>query len=140
VILTSGVDLIELDRLGKLVERYGDRILSRVYTSAELTHCRGRVPELAARFAAKEAVAKALGVGLRIMARDGVRWHDVETLSDHKGKPIVHLHGHAAARAAELGLVEWSISLSHGRDVAIAFVVAIGQSESRECCQEDERR
>jgi len=125
VILTTGVDLIELDRIRRLVEGHGERALARVYTPAELAHCRGRVPELAARFAAKEAVAKALGVGLHIMAADGVRWYDVETLPDEKGKPVLHLHGRAAARAAELGLTEWSISLSHGRDVAIAFVVAI---------------
>lgn len=123
---TTGVDLIELDGMRRLVERHGDRILCRVYTPPELVHCRGRVPELAARFAAKEAVAKALGVGLRIMARDGVNWHDVETLPDSKGKPIVFLYGRAAARAEELGLTDWSISLSHGRDVAVAFVVAMG--------------
>jgi holo-[acyl-carrier protein] synthase len=126
MILTTGVDLIELDRVQRLVARYGDRVLNRLYTPAELAHCRGRVPELAARFAAKEAVAKALGVGLRIMARDGVDWHDVETLPDPRGKPVVHLHGRAAARAAELGLTAWSISLSHGRDVTVAFVVAMG--------------
>ena len=125
--LTVGVDLVELDRIQHLVERHGDRALVRVYTRAELAHCRGRVPELAARFAAKEATAKALGLGLRIMARDGVDWHDIETLPDSRGKPLVHLHGRAAALAAELGLTGWSISLSHGRDVAVAFVVAIGQ-------------
>jgi holo-[acyl-carrier protein] synthase len=130
MILTTGVDLIELDRLRRLIERHRDRVLSRVYTPAELSHCRGRIPELAARFAAKEAVAKALGVGLRIMASDGVNWHDVETLPDPKGKPIIHLHGRAAARAAELGLDTWSVSLSHGRDVAIAFVVAMAQDEA----------
>jgi holo-[acyl-carrier protein] synthase len=124
--LVTGVDLIELDRVRRLVERYGDRALRRVYTPAELAHCRARVPELAARFAAKEAVAKALGVGLRIMASDGINWHDVETLPDPRGKPIVHLHGRAALRAAELHLTKWSISLSHGRDVAVAFVVGIG--------------
>jgi len=125
--MTTGVDLIELDRVQRLVERHGDRVLCRVYTPPELVHCRGRVPELAARFAAKEAVAKALGIGLRIMARDGVHWHDVETLPDSKGKPTVHLYGRAAARAEELGLTHWSISLSHGRDVAVAFVVATGE-------------
>ena len=125
MILTTGVDLIELDRVRRLVESHGDRALARVYTSAELAHCRGRVPELAARIAAKEAVAKALGVGLQMMAADGIRWHDVETLPDEKGKPTLHLHGRAAARAAELGLTHWSVSLSHGRDVAIAFVVAV---------------
>jgi holo-[acyl-carrier protein] synthase len=129
MILTTGVDLIELDRIRRLIARYGERALNRVYTPDELAHCRGRVPELAARFAAKEAVAKALGVGLRVMARDGVNWHDVETLPDPKGKPVVHLHGRAAARAAELGLRTWSISLSHGRDVAVVFVVAMGENE-----------
>lgn len=129
MILSTGVDLIELDRIRRLIEYHGDRALRRVYTPAELAHCRGRVPELAVRFAAKEAVAKALGVGLRIMARDGIHFHDVETLPDPKGKPVVHLHGRAAARAAELGFTEWSISLSHGRDIALAFAVAIGQGE-----------
>ncbi len=123
--LTTGVDLIELDRLRRLVEHHGERALARVYTPAELAHCRGRLPELAARFAAKEAVAKALGVGLQMMAADGIPWRDVETLPDEKGKPVLRLHGRAAARAAELGLTEWSVSLSHGRDVAIAFVVAL---------------
>jgi holo-[acyl-carrier protein] synthase len=127
--LSSGVDLVEIDRVQRLVEHHGDRALNRVYTSAELAHCRERVPELAARFAAKEAVAKALGVGLRMMASDGIYWHDVETLPDGNGKPFVHLHGRAAARAAELGLTEWSISLSHGRDVAVAFVIAMGQGD-----------
>jgi holo-[acyl-carrier protein] synthase len=126
MILTTGVDLVELNRIKRLVDRFGDRALCRVYTPAEQAHCRRRVPELAARFAAKEAVSKALGVGLSIMAHNGVHWHDVETLPDGNGRPIVHLHGRAAARAAELGLTEWSISLSHGRDVAVAFVVALG--------------
>jgi holo-[acyl-carrier protein] synthase len=130
MILTTGVDLIELDRVQRLLERHGDRALGRVYTPAELTHCRGRVPELAARFAAKEAVAKALGVGLRIMARDGIDWHDVETLPDARGKPIIYLHGRAAVRAAELGLSEWSISLSHARQVAVAFVVGTGPAKA----------
>lgn len=129
MILTTGVDLVELDRVRRLVDRFGDRALARVYTPAELAHCRGRVPELAARFAAKEAVSKALGVGLRIMAFGGVDWHDVETLPDTNGKPILHLYGRAATRAAELGLSEWSLSLSHGRDVAVAFVVATGQGD-----------
>lgn len=129
MILTTGVDLIEIDRVRRLIERYSDRALCRVYTPAELAHCRARVPELAARFAAKEAVAKALGVGLRIMAHDGIHWHDVETLPDPRGRPILHLRGRAAARATDLGLVEWSISLSHGRDIAVAFVVAMSQED-----------
>jgi len=80
---------------------------------------------LAVRFAAKEAVSKALGVGLRIMAPEGIGWHEVETIPDEQGRPVVHLHSRAAARAAELGLTTWSISLSHSRDYAVAFVVAV---------------
>lgn len=126
MVLSTGVDLIELDRIRKLIERYGERVLQRVFTPAELEYCRGRVPELAARLAVKEAVAKALGIGLRMMSPDGIAWRDVETLPDDNGKPILHLRGRAAERAAELGLTQWSLSLSHARDVAVAFVVAVG--------------
>jgi holo-[acyl-carrier protein] synthase len=131
MILATGVDIVELERMERLVAHHGQRVLERLYTPAELAHCRGRVPELAARFAAKEATSKALGVGLRIMARDGVGWHEVETTSDERGRPIINLYGRAAARAAELGLTTWSISLSHGREQAIAYVVAIGDPPFR---------
>jgi holo-[acyl-carrier protein] synthase len=76
------------------------------------------VPELAVRFAGKEAISKALGTGL-----NGVSWREMEILADLRGKPIVHLHGRAAARAAELGLECFAISLSHSHDNAVAFVV-----------------
>jgi len=122
--LTTGVDLVELKRVERLVHRYGERFLQRVYTPAEVLYCRGRVAELAARFAAKEAVSKALGVGMRMMASDGIGWHDVEVLPDGRGKPHIYLRGRAAERAAELGLDEWAISLSHTAEMAIAFVVA----------------
>lgn len=127
MILATGVDLVELDRVERLVARHGERALRRLYTPAELAHCRGRTPELAARFAAKEAVAKALGVGLRIMAREGIDWHEVETLPDGRGRPVLHLHGRAAQLTADLGLTAWAISLSHGREHAIAFVVAVAR-------------
>jgi holo-[acyl-carrier protein] synthase len=122
--LTSGVDLIEIARIEQALERYGDRFLARVFTPNEIFYCRGRVPELAARFAAKEAVSKALGVGMRVLARDGIYWQDVEIVGDHRGKPVVRLFGHAAERAAELGLSEWAVSLSHTKEHAMAFVVA----------------
>jgi holo-[acyl-carrier protein] synthase len=122
--LTTGVDLIEITRVERVLERYGDRFLERVFTPAEILYCRARMPELAARFAAKEAIAKALGVGMRMIARDGVRWRDVEVTGDARGKPLVRLYGRAAERAAELGLTEWAVSLSHTREHAIAFVVA----------------
>ncbi len=122
--LTVGIDLVEITRIERVLKRYGDRFFERVFTAAEIAYCRGRSPELAARFAAKEAVSKALGVGMRMIARDGIDWKDVEVIGDLRGKPLVRLYGRAAQRAGELGLTEWAISLSHTREHAIAFVVA----------------
>lgn len=120
--LTTGVDIIEIERVERSLQRWGQRFLERVYTPAEVAYCRGRVPELAVRFAAKEAAAKALGTG--IWARGGVWWQDVEVLPDGRGKPLLHLHGRAAERARQLGLTELAVSLSHSNSNAIAFVVA----------------
>jgi len=89
-----GVDIIEIERIEAVLRRHGERFLQRVYTPAERAYCRGRVPELAARFAAKEAVSKALGTGLR-----GIAWQEMEILGDERGKPLVNLHGRAKARA-----------------------------------------
>jgi holo-[acyl-carrier protein] synthase len=122
--LTTGVDLIEIARVERALSRHGDRFLERVFTPVELLYARQRTAELAARFAAKEAVSKALGVGMRMIARDGIRWRDVEVVNDGRGKPVVRLSGRAAERAEELELSEWAVSLSHARDHAIAFVVA----------------
>jgi len=121
--LSIGVDLIETERIARALERWGDRFLQYVYTPAELDHCRSHIPELAARFAAKEAVSKALGTGLR-----GVQWREMEVLSDARGKPLVRLHGGARKRAEKLGLDEFAISLSHSRRYAVAFVVASHQA------------
>jgi len=117
--LSVGVDIIEIERIRRAISRWNGRFLNRVYTQAELTLCKGRVPELAVRFAGKEAVSKALGTGLL-----GVSWCEMEVLADARGRPLVRLHGRAAARAAKLGLVEFAISLSHSRDYAVAFVAA----------------
>jgi phosphopantetheine--protein transferase-like protein len=124
--LAVGVDLIAVPRVERALERHGERFLRRVFTPAEVIYSRGRAPELAARFAAKEAVSKALGVGMRILAPDGVEWHEVEVLGDWRGRPEVYLHGRAAERAAQLGLTQWAVSLSHEREYAVAFVVATG--------------
>jgi holo-[acyl-carrier protein] synthase len=123
-VLTNGVDLIRISRVERILDRYGDRFLERVFTRAEISYSRRRPAELAARFAAKEAVAKALGVGMRMMARGGIQWHEAEIVGDHRGKPLVRLHGRAAERAEELGLTEWAVSLSHTDEHALAFVVA----------------
>ena len=124
--LATGVDLVELDRIERALARHGDRFLSRIYTPVEVVYYRDRLPELAVRFAAKEAVSKALGVGLNHMSAQGIGWQDVEILPDALGKPIVRLKGRARELAEEQGLQEWAISLSHGRDYGVAFVVATG--------------
>ncbi|MGC8873924.1 MAG: holo-ACP synthase [Chloroflexia bacterium] len=119
--LQVGVDLVEIARVEEALRRFGRRFLERIYTPAEQAFCRGRVPELAARFAVKEAAMKALGTGLR-----GVGWREVEVLPDARGRPLLYLHGRAQARAAELGLTGFSVSLSHERGHAIALVVGWG--------------
>jgi holo-[acyl-carrier protein] synthase len=113
-----GVDIIEIGRIQAALDRHGERFLGRVYTPLEVAFCRGRVSELAARFAAKEAVMKALGTGAR-----GVAWREIEVLPNHRGKPLVYLHGRAAARAERIGLAGVDISMSHSRDYAVTFVV-----------------
>jgi holo-[acyl-carrier protein] synthase len=122
--LTTGVDIIYVPRVERVVSEFGDRFLERVYTPLELLYCRRRIPELAVRFAAKEAVSKTLGVGMRILSRDGILWHEAEIVGDPRGKPMIRLHGRAAQLADELGLTQWAVSLSHEREYAVAFVVA----------------
>jgi holo-[acyl-carrier protein] synthase len=118
-VLSVGVDAVEIDRIARVYEKFGERFLGRVYTQREAVRYRGRINELAARFAAKEAVSKALGTGLV-----GIRWREIEVMPDRRGKPLVFLYGQAKERAALLGLSEFAISLTHARALAIAFVVA----------------
>ncbi|MCC6381861.1 MAG: holo-ACP synthase [Dehalococcoidia bacterium] len=113
-----GVDIIEIDRVADVIARHGDRFLDRVYTADEIAHCRGRVHELAARFAAKEAVMKALGTGVR-----GVGWRDIEILPNRRGKPLVFLYGRGAARAERIELRGLEVSMTHSKLYAIASVV-----------------
>lgn len=118
-----GIDIIEIARIEKVIERKGERFLARVFTAREIAYCRRSVrpgPRLAARFAAKEAVLKALGLGLR-----QVKWTDIEISRDIAGKPLVQLSGRAAAIAAERGISEMHLSLSHSRDYATAQVIAV---------------
>ena len=125
--LSTGVDIVELDRIRQAIDRHGERFLARIYTAAELDRYRDRLPELAVRLAAKEAVSKALGVGLRHISGHGIGWQEVEVLSDPYGKPVLRLSGRAKALAEEQGLGDWAISLSHSREYAVAFVVAGSQ-------------
>jgi holo-[acyl-carrier protein] synthase len=120
--VSVGVDIIEIERIARTLARFGERFLRRVYTEAEIAYCRGKPSRLAARFAAKEAVAKALGVG--IFWREGVYWRDVEVTRDHRGKPGICLHGSALERAQQEMLSGWALSLSHSREYAVAMVVA----------------
>jgi holo-[acyl-carrier protein] synthase len=119
--LATGVDLIEIERIQEAIARHGERFLRRVYTDRELDLCGQASASLAVRFAAKEAVAKALGTGI-----GEVRWQDIEILRDDMRAPVLHLHGDAQKLADSLGLQTWSVSLSHTDTHAIAFVVALG--------------
>jgi holo-[acyl-carrier protein] synthase len=119
--LRTGVDIMEVSRIERAATRHGERFYRRFFTDAERNRCGERFPALAARFAAKEAVSKALGTGIGDM-----NWTDIEVVNDERGRPEVVLHGTAAEIATSLGLREWSLSLSHTHEHAIAFVVATG--------------
>jgi holo-[acyl-carrier protein] synthase len=129
-----GIDMIAIPRVRGVIERHDGRFLRRVYTPEEVAFCRGRVPELAARFAAKEAVMKALGTGIR-----GVGWREIEVLPDRRGKPLVYLYGRAKARAEALGLRALDVSLTHESEIAAAFVVGVGDGEPEDPAASRER-
>jgi holo-[acyl-carrier protein] synthase len=120
--LTNGVDLIEISRISQAIERHGERFLRRIFTSKELALVGDKPASLAARFAAKEAVAKALGCGI-----GDVRWTEIEVLRGPNNQPELHLHGNARQLANQLGYHTWSISLSHSMDFAIAMVTAMSE-------------
>ncbi|MBI2867357.1 MAG: holo-ACP synthase [Chloroflexi bacterium] len=117
--LSTGLDIVEIARIRAARERWGERFLEHVFTETERAVYRARVSELAVRFAAKEAVMKALGTGNR-----GIAWREIEVLSNRRGQPQVYLRGRARERAEQLGLTEWAVSLSHEGGLALASVVA----------------
>lgn len=119
--LRTGIDLIEIDRLAGLAPGIRRRFLQRVFTAAELAQAGGSDASLMGRFAAKEAVAKALGCGI-----GPVSWREIEILEDEAGRPLLRLSGKAQQIAAGLGLSQWSISISHARQHAVALAVATG--------------
>jgi holo-[acyl-carrier protein] synthase len=119
--LVTGVDLIEISRIEEVIARHGKHYLERIYTPAEIEQCGKRSESLAGRFAAKEAVAKALGCGI-----GDVTWKEIEILGGEQNAPILTLHGAAEQKAKELGLTNWSVSISHSQSHSVAFVVAIG--------------
>ena len=120
--LRTGVDMIEIDRIEDAINRQGQKFLKRVFTPIEILDCKERVESLAARFAAKEAVAKALGCGI-----GKVSWQEIEIIKNNADQPEIVLNGNAAALAESLKLKTWSVSLSHSKQYAIALVVALGE-------------
>jgi holo-[acyl-carrier protein] synthase len=122
VILGTGVDIIEVERVQRALQRHSDRLLRRLFTEREVSDCwasaEHRYRRLAARFAAKEAVLKALGIGLR-----GVKWTDIEVVRSPLGKPEVRLSGRLARMVEEQGGLQVHLSLSHCKEYALAQVV-----------------
>ena len=118
-----GIDIIEVDRVRKVYEHHGDRFLKRVFTEAEVLQCRGKANRLAGRFAAKEAISKALGTGLH-----GVAWREMEVVQLRSGRPTVTLHGNAKRRAQLLGISAFDVSMADLKDFSIAVAVAIQTS------------
>lgn len=117
----TGVDLIEIARVEDAIARHGDRFLNRIFTRGEIESSNGKIESLAARFAAKEAAAKALGEGI-----GEIGWQEIEVVVNGKKAPALRLYGKAGEKANELGIADWSISLSHSQSHAIAFVVGLG--------------
>ena len=122
VITGSGIDLVEIARIQHAVDRYGRRFLNRVYLASEQAYClrkRNSAESLAARFAAKEAAAKALGTGISF----GVNWLEIEVVREPSGRPSLRFYGRAAEIAARQGVVRANLSVTHTADLAMASVV-----------------
>jgi holo-[acyl-carrier protein] synthase len=118
-VYSTGVDLAEIDRIERVLKEYGDRFTKRCFTPHEIAYCNRKATaasSYAARFATKEAVFKATGIGLSM----GMRWRDVEVVNDFRGKPSVRLYGVAAER---LKGKKVHLSISHSRNLAIAMIV-----------------
>ena len=115
-----GIDIIKVDRIRRTLERFGDRFLRRILTDAERAYVRGRPQTLAGRWAAKEAVSKVLGLGVR-----GVGWREIEIVRLPTGQPTVRLHDRARARSDQLGMARIAVSISHEDDYAVAIAFGI---------------
>ena len=113
-----GTDIVEIQRIEQAISSWQGSFLSRVYTESELDSCQNRASSLAARFAAKEAVMKALGTGA-----NGISWRDIEILSNSQGAPVVQLHNQAERKAKENGIAKFSVTMSHCKEYAVAFVI-----------------
>lgn len=124
--LGVGVDVVDVPRFSRVVDLRGAALCDRVFTARELETCGGSLPRLAARFAAKEAAAKALGLGIGQIA-----WRDVEVRTGARGEPHLALGGAARDAASDQGLERWAVSLSHDATRAVALVVALGRRGTR---------
>ena len=125
-VLGHGVDIIECPRLKKMLDHHGERLLRRVFTAGEQAYCqqhKERVQHLAGRFAAKEAVLKALGTGMR----GRMKWTDVQIANDDLGKPEIVLSGESGLVAERMGVRRVLISISHTREHAVASAIALGE-------------
>ena len=123
MVLGLGTDLLETKRIQESMDRFGERFLERVFTAGEIAYCRRKknaAESFAARFAAKEAGAKALGTGIS----HGVNWKELEVRREVSGKPTLHLSGRAAELAEAMGVRRLQLSLTHSRELAMAVVVA----------------
>jgi holo-[acyl-carrier protein] synthase len=125
-IVGHGIDIVPTHRIAALLEEHGERFTERCFTPAELGYCRRQrkrlVEHLAGRFAAKEAILKALGTGWS----GGIAWTDMEILPDPAGRPVLTLTGETARRAMALGIARWHISISHVEESAVASAIAEG--------------
>jgi len=125
-IIGIGTDIIECDRIAQMLTRHGERFTNHVFTEEEFRYCSGKkiaYQHFAGRWAAKEAVLKALGTGWA----SGILWTDAEVVIQPGGKPTIQLHRGAAQKAAELGITEVLISISHCKAYATATAIAVGQ-------------
>ncbi|MAX10682.1 MAG: holo-[acyl-carrier-protein] synthase [Candidatus Marinimicrobia bacterium] len=118
-VICNGIDIIEIDRIHSVLTQYGDRFLNKIFTPDEIQYCKGRSPNLAGRFAAKEATMKALKTGTR-----GVSWKDIEVVRESSGAPTIKLYNRALTRSKSLGINSLALSFSHSRDYAVASVIA----------------
>ena len=126
MVLGLGSDLIEIARIEASIARYGKRFVERIFTAEEIAYCqrkRNAAESFAARFAAKEAGAKALGTGISY----GIAWSEIEVRREPSGKPTLHWSGRALARAQRLGVQRTALTLTHSGAMALAVVIVEGE-------------
>ncbi|MDH7599968.1 MAG: holo-ACP synthase [Sedimentisphaerales bacterium] len=131
LVLNHGIDLVDCNRIGRLVARHGQRFLERVFTKTELEYAnsgRNRLERLAGRFAAKEAVLKLIGTGWST----GTCWTEIEVVNDPMGRPLVRLAGRVQQIALQKGIQQVQISITHAANLAIASAVALAEAHGQQ--------